>query len=150
MKQIPRLFEDSVKDVRGRIILLDVDGTLLPDGAPKMDEGARNAVARLRQWNTVYLVSNGDDTARVARFAYELEVDIAPAGVPAGKPFARAARGISSERPLLVIGDKFITDGLFARALGAPFLRVRSKRSGLERFSVRVSYMLESVVSWFL
>jgi len=150
MKQIPRLFEDSVQEVRGHTVLLDVDGTLLPDGTAEIDDAVRDAALQLHQENMVYLVSNGNDANRVVRLANDLGVNIAPAGVPAGKPSARAAHGISSERPFLVIGDKFITDGLFARVLGVPFLRVRSKRSGTERFSVRISYMLESVVSWFL
>jgi predicted HAD superfamily phosphohydrolase YqeG len=145
-----RFIEDRVMDVRGYTVLLDIDGTLLPDGAEQMSDVVRGAVARLRQQNTIYLVSNGSNAARAARLARELEVTIAPVGVPAGKPFKRAARGIVSALPLVVIGDRLGTDGLFAWMLGVPFLRVRSKRSGAELFMVRLFYLLDDVVSLFV
>ncbi len=151
MKQtLPHAFEDCVTNIQGRTVLLDVDGTLLPDDANQIEDAVINAVAQLRRENTVYLVSNGRDALRVKRLARELMVDTAPAGVPAGKPFIRAARGIPHTHPFLVIGDKFIVDGLFARFLKVPFIKVRSKRSGAERSSVRLSYMLENIVSLFV
>jgi predicted HAD superfamily phosphohydrolase YqeG len=145
-----RSFEQNVVGIRGYTILLDVDGTLIPDGAVNSDNQVRDAVAQLRDRNTVYLISNGRDALRVERLAREFMVNVVPAGTPAGKPFARAARGIPITRPFLVIGDRLIIDGLFARNLGVPFLRVRSKRYGNERWSVRLAYMLEDIVSLFL
>ncbi|MBI2410234.1 hypothetical protein HYV30_04355 [Candidatus Kaiserbacteria bacterium] len=145
-----RPFEESVAEIRGRTVLLDVDGTILPDGASEISGAVREAVAKLRQENAIYLASNGNDVARVARLAHELKVGIVPAGVPAGKPFKRAARGLTAPPPFLVIGDKLVTDGLFAYMLEAPFLHVRPKRSKSEKLSVRLSYILENIVSLFV
>jgi len=145
-----RPFEDAVGDVVGATVLLDVDGTLLPDGTRILTDAVAAAVARLRGQNDVYLVSNHGDAERIRALAETLSVAVAPAGTPAGKPSARAADGIPREKPLVVIGEKGITDGLFARAIGARFVRVRPKWSGKEKLSVRVAYLIDAVVSSLL
>jgi len=57
---------------------------------------------------------------------------------------------VTARDPLVVIGDKYCTDGLFARNLKARFVLVLRKRSGRERLIVRISYLIDRVVSWVL
>lgn len=150
MRPRPRFFEDSIGDIHNSTVLLDVDGALLPDGENELSEEVKRAVHHLGESNRVFLVSNGTDAARVERFAAELTILVAPAGVPAGKPGIRAGRGVPTDAPLVVVGDKVLTDGLFARNLHARFVQVKSRRSGRERPSVRLSFLIDKVVSWFL
>ena len=142
-------FEDVAPTLRDACILLDVDGTLLPDGGTQLMDQTIAAARDLATHNKVYLVSNGKDAGRVRRIADTLDIPIAPAGVPAGKPGKAAASGVEGAL-LVVMGDKYLIDGLFARNLGARFILVERKRSGEERFFVRLSYFLDRVVSWLL
>jgi predicted HAD superfamily phosphohydrolase YqeG len=148
MKPLP--FTSAVKGIADSIILLDVDGTLLPDGADTLTADTIHTVRNLAQVNRVYLVSNGSDRARVERFARECAVEVAPAGVPAGKPYPKAAEGIPRDRPIIVVGDKVLTDGLFAQSIGGAFIQVESDRSGKETLFIKLSYIADKAVSWFL
>ena len=150
MRQKPRPFEELAAEITNSTILLDVDGTLLPDGADILSPLTLDVVRNLARENTVYLVSNGTNRERVERFARECGVSVAPRGVPAGKPRVRAAEGIPRDKPLVVIGDKVLTDGLFARFLGAHFIMVESHRGGAESPLVKLWYVLDKAVSWFL
>jgi len=143
-------FEDSMGGVSGMTILLDVDGTLVPDGERVVPENVCGIVEKLKGTNTVYLVSNGTDVTRVEAIAGMLGVFVAPAGAPAGKPSRDAIRGIPTDKPFVVVGDKLVTDGFLARNIHARFIHTRSKFSGREGLTVRFSYMLEHVLSWFL
>ena len=120
-------FEDSIDHVQDAVVLLDIDATLVPDGVMDVSDAVRQAVAHLKARNEVYLITNGKDKDRVTRLALELSLSVGPVGVPAGKPFARAASGIGRDRPLVVIGDKLLVDGIFACVIGASFIQVRSK-----------------------
>lgn len=143
-------FEDAVHLVSGSVVLLDVDGTLVPDGEQVLTSSTKEAISLLKESNNVYLTSNGKNRERTLRLAQELEVNL-PKHQPAGKPFKRALEGVdSSYGPLVVIGDKYLVDGLFALNIGGTFLPVARKQSGNERFSVRISFLIDRVVSWFL
>lgn len=144
-------FEQAVIGLTDATILLDVDGTLLPDGVDNITTSVSVAAQELALKNEVYLVSNGTDRARVERIATQLSIPVAPAGVPAGKPRATAAAGIeSTNKRLIVMGDKYLTDGLFARVIGADFVRIERKESGNESFSIRVINWVDGIVSWVL
>lgn len=143
-------FEEIIDALSGNVVLLDVDGTLLPDGDQQIPDETREAAIALCRANEVYLVSNGKDVARVKRFAEELGARL-PERLPAGKPSARSLAGVDrTTKPVVVIGDKYLIDGIYARRIGARFLPVVRKRSGRERLSVRASFLLDRVVSWFL
>jgi len=145
-----RSLEDIANEIRGSIVLLDVDGTLLPDGALALASQARTSAARLAEANDVYLASNAKDVARVNRIASELGVRMT-LRTPAGKPSRRALEGIDTAgRTVIVIGDKYLIDGVFARRIGARFMPVIRVRSGHERLSVKASFLLDDAVSWFL
>jgi len=144
-------FEQAVEGVSDSLVLLDVDGTLLPDGGIVITDETVRAARRLTARNKVYLVSNGSDLLRMENFSKLLGIPIATAGVPAGKPSVSALEGIETKgMSLVVMGDKHLTDGAFARNIGARFILIDRKRSGEESGTVRFSYWVDRVVSWFL
>ena len=147
----PKSFEDIALTLTDRTVLLDVDGTLLPDGDDTLGASAIIAAKQLAERNTVYLLTNGKDRARINQISSVLGIAVAPSGVPAGKPRVRAVTGIvPGDRPFVVVGDKYLIDGLLARNLKAEFIPTSRKRSGSERTTVRLSYMIDRVVSWLL
>jgi hypothetical protein len=50
-------------------------------------------------------------------------------------------------QPLVVIGDKIIVDGLFARRIRARFIRIGRVRSTADRRLVRATYLLDDLVA---
>lgn len=152
MNQLSRIpFERAVQDITDSVVLLDVDGTLLPDGSSELEAYTLEQARSLASRNRVYLVSNGSDHRRVERIAVRIGAQVAPSGVPSGKPAISAMKGIVlNGRPCVVMGDKCLTDGIFARRTGSRFVLIERKRSGQERLSVRLSYWVDSVVSWVL
>lgn len=145
-----KYFEESVDHIQGSTVLLDVDGTLLPDGYFDIDPRVQEVVEKLLRSNSIYLVSNGKNSARVGQLAQQLGVVVAPAGAPAGKPRLSSVQGIPTDKPFVVVGDMFITDGLLARRLRAPFVRVVTKHPTKRAFHLRFSHFIDDVVSLFV
>ena len=106
-------------------IILDIDGTLVPDGGEVFAGEVINQVRELAEHNTVHLCSNGGREERDKKFAKLTGATWLSS--TAGKPSVKVVKNsIPSERPILVIGDKLLTDGLLARRLKkARFIKVK-------------------------
>jgi predicted HAD superfamily phosphohydrolase YqeG len=102
----------------GLVLVFDVDGTIVPQGAP--DEAYRKRVGEVIERfesatnvSRVQVITNGPDR-----------------GVPgvisqAGKPWVGRDRlGLSRHDEVWVIGDQVISDGVLARRLGARFIQL--------------------------
>lgn len=145
----PKPFEHSIEDIAGKTVLLDLDGTLLPDGHFEIEADVRTAILEMKKENVLYLVTNAKDAARARQLADELGIALSPAGAPAGKPRLRSVAGIPTDRPFVVVGDMFITDGILAHRLGAPFIRV-SRKYGTKRHPyLYFSHLIDDLVSLF-
>lgn len=115
----------------GAVIFLDVDGTLRPDGDQEMSPEVLKKLAELKAGNEVNLTSNKGNKTK--------------------KPSRRAAEGVDLKgKKAVVIGDKFLTDGLFAKNIGAEFIKVKRKISGRESFFIKLTYLIDDIVSGIL
>lgn len=140
------LFKDiNFDDIQGCTILLDVDGTLVSDGMREVDVHTRENVARLSISNKVFLCSNKHDVVRDAALAHALGVERLQFFIM--KPFVPSAAQLPSGRPLVVIGDKYVTDGLWAKRLGARFIKTDHVVSSSESWRVRLVYGIDNFVS---
>lgn len=105
-------------------ILVDIDGTLMQDGGQQIDPRTLKTLRKLGERNRVYLCSNALDHARGTRIAQQAGVQYVMTNKK--KPSLRVVDNIldiAGKR--IVIGDKFLTDGIFALRLGADFIKVR-------------------------
>jgi HAD superfamily phosphatase (TIGR01668 family) len=123
-------FEDLGLDVANAVVILDLDGTLVPDCGTRASPAVVAKVRELKaRGNDVHLCSNSRRpgyAARIAALASQLGIPASP--VPARKPSRRALEGIDlAGRPVVIVGDKDLTDGLLARRCGARFVKVRRK-----------------------
>lgn len=146
----PRFFEESCDGIEGCSVLLDLDGTLLPDGEFDLSDGVRACVSKLKERNAVYLITNGKSASRAWQIADDLGIPIAPAGVPARKPRLSAVRGIPTDRPFVVVGDMTLTDGLLAYRLRAPFVRVSRRYPARRPVRLAFSHLIDDIVSFFI
>ncbi|OGF64221.1 hypothetical protein A2661_00555 [Candidatus Giovannonibacteria bacterium RIFCSPHIGHO2_01_FULL_45_24] len=126
-----RFFEELDTPWSSATIFLDIDGTLRPDGDREMSPEVLKKLAELKAKNEVHLISNKSNGAK--------------------KPSREAAEGVDiAGKKVVVIGDKFLTDGLFAKNIGAEFIKVRRKISGRENFFVKVTYLIDDFISSIL
>lgn len=138
----------TVELIQQSIILLDIDGTLLPDGAQELDELTTIAVKKLAaQNNTIYLVSNGFSHKLERNRSIAKQLNITYYETPYKKPLKMAVLPLikDTEVPVVVIGDKFITDGLLAINLRVPYIPIRSLRSSSDPVYSRIGYLIDAV-----
>lgn len=142
-------FKDLPTDsIRNNIIFLDIDGTFVVDGTADIDQESLDTLKRLREHNEVYLCTNGRDVERNSAVEKKIGLAIINGGIR--KPSKKILGKLTSPptKPLVVIGDKYLTDGIFARRLHAHFIKVKRLR-GKEAFSIRLSYLIDDISAFF-
>jgi decaprenyl-phosphate phosphoribosyltransferase len=121
-------------------IFLDVDGTLVADKGTDSDPISVEKIHELARISDLYLCSNGN-ASRTAHMAKQLGVRALPR---LRKPFPHsAAHSIARGKRIVVIGDKFLTDGLFALCIGATFIKVDRIRSFDDGALTRAAYTID-------
>lgn len=143
-----RYFEEQAFDARDAVVLLDIDGTLVPDCGTRASPAVVDKVRELEtRGNEVYLCSNSRRAgyaARIGALGSQLGVRVCP--VPARKPSLRALSGLDlAGRSLVIVGDKDLTDGLLARRAGAQFVKVRRKIDPGDRAVSRLTSWMDDV-----
>ncbi|MBU2103723.1 UbiA family prenyltransferase [Patescibacteria group bacterium] len=114
-------FSKQKFDLHSTVVFLDVDGTLVADKEETLSAEVLAAVTKLSKDNEVYLASNGK-AERAEGIAKLHHLKTLP---KLHKPLlSKAVKTAKGERSVVVIGDKFLTDGVFALLLGARFLKV--------------------------
>jgi predicted HAD superfamily phosphohydrolase YqeG len=141
-------FEDQAITFANAVVVLDVDGTLMPDCGRSASVAVIDKVNELKaRGNEVWLCSNSrrDDYARrLAAIGSQLDVKACPGLVR--KPSTLALSGIDRHgRPLVIVGDKDLTDGLLARWSGAQFIKVRRKIDPADRPVSRLTSLIDDV-----
>lgn len=148
--QVRYFSELDLGPIRDSLVILDIDGTLLADAAQTPDEATIRAARQLSaQGNMVYLCSNGfshkakrnqelADSLQATYYAIDYKK-------PLKYSFLPLVRGTT--KPVVVIGDKFLTDGLLAVGLGVPYLRVRSLRTKKDSLYVKLAYRIDDLAT---
>ena len=139
-------FSDQEIQFKDALVILDLDGTLVPDGSSELSQEIVRAVKVLAAENTVYLSSN----KRGAHFRERLEkmshaLGISHTDIRFRKPSRHVLHGIDvAGKNTVVIGDKYYTDGLFALRVGGKFIKVERIR-GNEPLAVQCLYWLDDI-----
>ena len=141
-------FEDHAFECTNALVLLDVDGTVMPDGANSSSAAVVDKVREIKALgNEVYLCSNSrrpNYEARLAAIALQLGVRVCPGRIR--KPIPLVLSGLDRDgRRLVVVGDKDLTDGLLARLTGAQFIKVRRKVDAIDRPVARLTSLFDDV-----
>ena len=144
-----RYFEDQAFQLTDTLVILDVDGTIVPDCGWRASAPVIGKVDELKaQGNEVYLCSNSrrsDYADRLAAMASQLGVGACPGSLR--KPSMAMLQGLDRRgRAVVVIGDKDLTDGLLARRAGAQFIKVRRKLDPADRLVSRVTNLVDQAL----
>ena len=140
-------FEQQTFDFESSLVILDIDGTLVPDsGRVAPAEVVEQVRALKARGNEVRLCSNsrrGNYAERLEAVAAQLDVGVCPNVFR--KPSTLAISGVERNgRPVVVIGDKDLTDGLLARRVGARFIKVKRKLDPADRFVSKLANLLDN------
>lgn len=137
MKEI-ELTEIDIKGWQNKLIIIDIDGTLLADNTEKLETATVKFVQQVKLNNQIWLSSNSKNAERNQRIADQLGVSLIK--TQARKPSKEAIGDLpKSVKQLkkIVIGDKCLTDGFFAGVIEADFIKVKRK-SGNDRLHIRI------------
>lgn len=114
-----------------RLLLADLDNTLVPYGVPEPTEQVREWTGQLQEHGiTLFILSNNRNPLRASRFAKALNVPfIGHAGKPKPGSFIQAMEqmGCTAEQTAIV-GDQIFTDILGGRNAGVLTLLVEPIR----------------------
>ena len=139
---------EKINPIRDKIIFLDIDGTLIADdGGLEFSPGVLDKINSLKRNNRVFLCTNSNDRIKSGKIEAALGLPIATYDhkKPSSKIISKLGIG-KGNRNLLVIGDKFLTDWLFAKNIGAGFLKTARKVSGKESSAIKLINFFDDAV----
>lgn len=133
--------------IKDYLIFLDIDGTIVEEKRSLVDEATARKIEELKRNNKIYLCSNKKKSDRNLVVSEFLKLPLL--ATPYKKPNKRMLDFISREdrgnRPLLVIGDRFLIDGLFARNIGSRFIKVKKMIPAKGNLIAKITYWLDPV-----
>ncbi len=131
-------FEELNIDFKNQVVLLDADGTLVADGSLDISQPVRDKISELKRGNTVFLCINSYD--KIKKNKLEEIIGLPILNKKYRKPSHKIVSVLERSGPhsYLVIGDKYLTDGLFAKNIGAEFIKVKRKISGQESLVIKL------------
>lgn len=134
--------------VQKKLILLDIDGTLLPNNTAELSPPVLQKIKELKNHNLVWLCTNSKNHQRNQSIA-------ATAAIPLSNPNARKpSKKILGNIPpadqqlaKIVIGDAFLIDGLCALRIDAEFWKIKRKISpDSDRWFIRLFYFVDNII----
>ncbi len=139
-----KTFVELADTITEETVVLDLDGTLVPDGGNTLSAPVAQKLISLASRSRVYVLSN-NPRGRLDALAREFKVNAIKTS--ARKPSLRTLAGIDIGESLAIVGDKYLTDGILALRAKAKFYHVESLRAGSDSAAVRASYGVDSTLS---
>ncbi len=137
------------RGVSGYVILLDVNGTLLPDGEREVSEKIKGYIETLKKDNEIYLLSNSRVKGRVASVGAALGIE--PLKTRYRKPNPGIRKDLPQNgKPVMVVGDKLIIDGVLSLLIKAELILIKRERSVKDRWFVKFGYFCEDLLFNFV
>jgi putative flippase GtrA/predicted HAD superfamily phosphohydrolase YqeG len=143
-----KISEVGTLGIRGGTVLLDVDGTIVADRMEDIAPADLEALFQLAKSNSVYLCTNAKDPDRIVRLSKRLGVSYAP--VPADKPGIAFLKDIPMSEPVVIIGDKVLTDYIVGKKIGARIILVERKTGPNDPFHTKAGYVADDISFFFL
>jgi 4-hydroxybenzoate polyprenyltransferase/predicted HAD superfamily phosphohydrolase YqeG len=131
----------NIGDIKHTALFLDVDGTLVADRTKNIPEDVFTKIRSLAQHNAVYMCSNGS-----YEHAKEIADRTGTKAIPCRKPVSGEMKTLAKEHAkTIVVGDKYLTDGLLARALHADFIKTPHIRAATDSPFTKLVYLVDDI-----
>lgn len=135
---------DRLLEIKNSTIFLDIDGTVLCDGFSHIDENMTVLLSNLKKDNQVFICSNGP---RERNIGIANKIGVLVTNENFKKPSSKCLEGLDVlYKNKVVVGDKYISDGIFSLNIGAKFIKFPRFVSGQERFPVKISYFIDDIL----
>lgn len=143
-------FKDLEITFTDSIVLLDIDGTIAHDSQDDVDDSYDKIQEIKKKNNRVFLCSNTRDQERVKRLGKRLGVDYIATSrqKPSSKVIDGSPLQDAPRKTMIVIGDKLITDGWFAKKLRVSFIKVRRLVSAHDSALTGLVNRFDDALSW--
>lgn len=142
------LFEDlDVSKIEGYVIFLDIDGTIICDDKSNIEQNIVDKVSKLKKRNRIYLCSNSHNHKRNRKVANIVKVEYINTDIKKPSKKILNIAKVCLDDKKLVIGDKFLTDGLFAKNISAEFIKVKRIISNNDGRYIKFLYWIDDLIS---
>ena len=133
-----------------KTIIVDIDGTITTDGSSDFDPLVLKKIQEIAINNSVFLFSNKKLAERDKEIANKLHTPLLKTSFKKPNKKVIDVLPYNLRKNLLVIGDKSIIDGLFAKNIGAEFIKVKRLTSKNDSFNTKLTYILDNTVGYFI
>src|SRR3989338_5600607 len=141
-------FEELSFDETNKIIILDIDGTLVADLKDCCDDKVIDKINYILEKNEIYLSTNSRNNKRNLKIQETLNLPFT--NLLYKKPNKKVIDNISNpSKNFLVIGDKFLTDFILAKRINSDFIWVKRKIDGKERLIIKIINLIDDI-SYFV
>ncbi|MDE2399974.1 MAG: hypothetical protein KGL67_03130 [Patescibacteria group bacterium] len=133
-----------------KTIILDIDGTITADGGSDLDPLVAKKIEEMATANSIFLFSNKHLPDRDNDIANKTHIPLLISSFK--KPNKKVIKNLPDQLKtnLLVIGDKILIDGLFAKKIGADFIKVKRLTSQSDSLKVKLIYILDDFAKHFI
>lgn len=130
-----------------RLVLLDIDNTLVCHGEHLGDDFARRVVGQVQEAGLLPIIASNAREERARSFADSLGLDfIANARKPAMEPICMELEGRQClPKEAIMVGDQLLTDVWSARRAGMPVI-LTLRRDPAEMITVRLKRPIERIL----
>ncbi|XLQ20417.1 MAG: hypothetical protein ACKUBY_01390 [Candidatus Moraniibacteriota bacterium] len=140
--------EIDYSEINDSIVILDIDGTLACSSKKTIDENVLVIIRKLQKNNSVYVFSNNYNGVRSREIAKSINLPYIES--PYKKPNKKVLHYIDGDIcDVVTIGDKYLTDGLFAQFIKAEHIRVKRYRCKEDSIADKLACCLDDIVYFF-
>ncbi|PCH92090.1 hypothetical protein COB80_00630 [Candidatus Kaiserbacteria bacterium] len=131
------------RNLENRTIILDIDGVLMADGEKTLSQEIIEYVTTLKLHNDVVIISNNFSDKRCEYTSKTLGVPWI--NTPYKKPSTRIMKYLKYDttKPLIMIGDKVLTDGIFAKRIDAEAIMLTRRTNVDDRTIIVLTYIID-------
>ncbi|MEN8252162.1 MAG: HAD-IA family hydrolase [Patescibacteria group bacterium] len=141
--------ELDVDSIFGATVVLDVDGTILCSSGKTVNKEVLEIIEKLSKNNSLYIFSNNFNGKRSREIAESVGVIYIDS--PYRKPNKKLLNYIKGDKDnIIVIGDKYLTDYLFAQRIGARHIRVNRYKCKKESLFNKTACLVDDVAYFFV
>ena len=144
MKYFP---QQNFSNLKNHIVIVDIDGTLTDSDKSDMSQATIKKITALKKHNEIYICSNSPDQKRNKLVAKLVKAHFLQS--PYKKPNPKIIDFIENtkQKPIIVIGDQYWTDGRFAKYIDAKFIKVKRIKSPGNRPYVKLIHKFDDLMA---
>lgn len=137
---------DELINIDNSTIILDIDGTIVFPGKDEISSRVDLIIQKLKIKNQIILCSNRKKYERDQKLSDQLGVPFIRSVYR--KPSKKIIRGVDMKESKVVIGDKILTDGIFANSIGAKFYKIKRLKSKNDPIIDRMIDFIDDIASY--